>query len=48
MESKWVYLHAECGEEFYLVVSKPHTGRVLLAYPAKMFTLQQAEEEKTV
>lgn len=48
MESKWVYLHAECGEEFYLVVSKPHTGRILLAYPAKIFTLQQTEEEKKV
>ena len=48
MESKWVYFHAECDDEFYLVLSKPHTGRILLAYPAKMFTLQQTEEEKKV
>ncbi len=48
MNDHWLYFHAECGDEFYLVVSKPHTGRILLAYPAKMFTLQQTEEEEKI
>jgi hypothetical protein len=48
MDADMVYFHAECGDEFYLVLSKPHTGKILLAYPAKMFALQQTEkEEKT-
>lgn len=29
------------GDEFYLVLSKPHSGKVLLAYPAKYFTLEE-------
>ena len=37
----FVYFHAECDDEFYLVLSKPHTGKILLAYPKKMFDLQQ-------
>ena len=37
MDSDTVYMHAECGDEFYLVLSKPHTGKILLAYNAKMF-----------
>lgn len=49
MAADMVYFHAECDDEFYLVLSKPHTGRILLAYPAKMFTLQQTEKgEKKV
>ena len=48
MDADMVYFHAECDDEFYLVLSKPHTGKILLAYPKKMFVLQQKEEEKTV
>lgn len=40
MSDKTVYLHAECGDEFYLVLSKPHTGKILLAYNTKMFDYQ--------
>ena len=35
-----VYGYAEYGDEFYLVLSKPHTGKILLAYNAKMFDYQ--------
>lgn len=41
MDADIVYFHAECDDEFYLVLSKPHTGKILLAYPKKMFDLQQ-------
>ena len=40
MNDKTVYSYAECGDEFYLVLSKPHTGKILLAYNAKMFDYQ--------
>lgn len=40
MDSDTVYMHAECGDEFYLVLSKPHTGKILHAYNAKMFDYQ--------
>ena len=46
MDANMVYFHAECDDEFYLVLSKPHTGNILLAYPMKMFTLQQREKEE--
>lgn len=40
MDSSTVYMHAECDDEFYLVLSKPHTGKILLAYNAKMFSYE--------
>ena len=40
MGSKMVDFHADCGDEFYLVLSKPHTGKILLAYNTKMFDYQ--------
>ena len=46
MDADMVYFHAECGDEFYLVLSKPHTGKILLAYPTKMFILQETEKEE--
>ena len=46
MDADMVYFHAECDDEFYLVLSKPHTGKILLAYPAKMFTFQKTEKEE--
>ena len=45
MDADMVYFHAECDDEFYLVLSKPHTGTILLAYPKKLFTLEQTEKE---
>lgn len=29
------------GDEFYLVLSRPHNGKILLAYPAKYFILEE-------
>ena len=40
MDVAGVYLHAGCGDEFYLVLSKPHTGKILLAYNTKMLDYQ--------
>ncbi len=40
MDDNMVYIHAECDDEFYLVLSKPHTGKILLASNAKMFDYQ--------
>ena len=40
MDADMVYFHAECNDEFYLVLSKPYTGKILLAYNAKMFDYQ--------
>ncbi len=40
MDSDTVFMHAECDDDFYLVLSKPHTGKILLAYNAKMFEYQ--------
>ena len=40
MSADMVYFHAECDDEFYLVLSKPYTGKILLAYPTKMFDYQ--------
>lgn len=48
MDADMVYFHAECDDEFYLVLSKPHTGNILLAYPTKMFTLEKAEKEEKI
>lgn len=41
LSGKMVYTYADCGDEFYLVLSKPHTGKILLAYNAKMFDYQE-------
>ncbi len=34
-----VYESSDYGDEFYLVLSKPHTGEILLAYNTKTFEL---------
>lgn len=34
------YYHAAIGDEYYLVLSKPHSGKILLAYNAKLFELE--------
>ena len=40
MSDKSVYNCSTCGDEFYLVLSKPHTGKILLAYNTKMFEFE--------
>ena len=45
MSDKNVYFHAECGDEFYLVLSKLHTGKILFAYNTKMFDYQPTQQE---
>lgn len=37
------YYHASEGDEYYLVLSKPHSGKILLAYNTKMFTLEETK-----
>ena len=37
------YYHASEGDEYYLVLSKPHNGKILLAYNTKMFTLEDVK-----
>ena len=41
MNDNLAYNNSECGDEFYLVLSKPHTGKIVLAYNTKMFELQE-------
>lgn len=36
-----VFNGAVDGDEFYLVLAKPHSGKILLAYNAKLFTLEE-------
>ena len=40
MSAVGVYNYADSGDEFYLVLSKPHTGKILFAYNTKMFELE--------
>ena len=40
MTAKGVHNLAFEGDEYYLVLSKPHSGTVLLAYNAKLFELE--------
>ncbi len=39
MTAKGVYNYSDYGDEFYLVLSKPNTGKILLVYNTKMFDL---------
>ena len=43
MYSSGVYRDSQCGDEFYLVLSKPHNGKILMAYPCKLFELAENE-----
>ena len=40
MTTRGVHNTSFDGDEFYLVLSRPHSGKVLLAYPAKYFVLE--------
>lgn len=40
MDAALVHFHAEREDEFYLVLSKSYTGKILLAYNTKMFDYQ--------
>ena len=44
MDCSEAYFQAECGDEFYLVLSKPNTGKILLAYSTKMFDYQPPQQ----
>ncbi len=35
-----VYESSDYSDEFYLVLSKPHTGKILYAYNKKMFEME--------
>lgn len=48
MDADMVYFHVECDDEFYLVLSKPHTGKILLAYNTKMFDYQPPRGDSSV
>ena len=37
------YIYAMEGDEYYLVLSKPHSGKILLAYNAKLFELESVQ-----
>ena len=39
-EAKTVYEDADQGDEYYLVLSKPHTGEILFIYNTKLFEIQ--------
>lgn len=41
MSDRGVYNYAVHGDEFYLVLSKPHSGKILFAYNTKMFELKE-------
>ncbi len=40
MLHKKVYESSDYGDEFYLVLSKPHTGKIVFAYNTKMFEFE--------
>jgi len=48
MDANWVYFHAECDDEFYLVLSKAYSGKILLAYNTKMFDYQPPRGDSSV
>ena len=37
-----MYNCSDSGDEFYLVLSKPHTGNILLAYNTKQFDMDDS------
>lgn len=41
MSDEGVFNYAVNGDAFYLVLSKPHAGKILLAYNAKLFELEE-------
>ena len=41
MTAEGVYRTSFDGDEYYLVLSRPHSGKILLAYPAKYFTMEE-------
>lgn len=36
-----LYRQSDCGDEFYLVLTKRHTGKILLVYNTQMFEMQE-------
>ena len=42
-----MYNSCRCNDKFYLVLSKPHTGKILLAYNAKRYVLEGEETKNS-
>lgn len=42
MSNRGIYDCSDSGDEFYLVLSKPHTGNILLAYNTKQFDMDDS------
>ena len=42
MSDQGVYNYSIPGDEFYLILSKPHSGKILFAYNKKMFDLEKS------
>ena len=40
MTNKGVYSYSACEDEFYLVLSRAHTGKILMAYNTKLFEMK--------
>ena len=40
MNDTGVYNYSKFGDEFYLVLSKPHTGKILMVYNTKLFDME--------
>ena len=41
LSARGVYLYSECGDTYYLVLSRRSAGDILLAYNTKLFELEQ-------
>lgn len=41
MSGKGVYLTSHCGDEFYLVISEPNTGKILRVYNTNLFDFKE-------
>lgn len=40
LSDKGLYNYSKCGDEFYLILSKRHTGKILMVYNTKLFELE--------
>lgn len=41
-----LYRQSDCGDEFYLVLTKRHTGKILSVYSTQMFQMEEQEADK--
>ena len=45
---KSMFDSCRCNDKFYLVLSKPHTGKILLAYNTKRYVLEGEDQNTSV